>query len=100
MFAVQDEITSAVVAAIHPAVADAELRRISSQPTGELGSMGGLPAWYVASRKGQCRPDHPSTAVFPTITQDASFTSPYAAMATAYALQTVAFAARTIQSRH
>ena len=38
VFAVQDEITMAVVAAIVPAVADADLRRILRKPTESLGA--------------------------------------------------------------
>ena len=52
VFAVQDEITAAVVMAILPAVADAELRRVLRKPPENLGAVGGLSARLVAHREG------------------------------------------------
>jgi adenylate cyclase len=53
IFAVQDDITAAVVTWVQPAVADAELRRILRRAPRAPRHLGGLPAWSVASRKDQ-----------------------------------------------
>ena len=56
VFAVQDEITAAVVTAIGPAVADAEFRRALRKAAGEPQRMGSVFARPVALRtKNRCR---------------------------------------------
>ena len=56
VFAVQDEITTAVTTAIHPAVADAELRRVLAQAAREPRCMGGVSARPLACVKVPMRP--------------------------------------------
>jgi adenylate cyclase len=98
VFAVQDEITAAVVAAILPAVADAEQRRALRKPPESLG------AWEAHQRgmwhfgKASAEQITRAQGFFQrAITLDPSFTSPYAFMATAYALQAAAFASRSLE---
>jgi adenylate cyclase len=82
VFAVQDEITAAVVAAIQPAVADAELRRILRKPPENLG------AWEAYQRglwhAGKLNPDNNLEArqyFERTIALDPTFAPAYAAIA-------------------
>ena len=85
VFAVQDEITTAVVAAILPAVADAEQRRTLRKPPESLG------AWE-AYQRGQWHYEHRTEADNEAAKQffqraiaiDANFSPPYVALARAY----------------
>jgi adenylate cyclase len=82
VFAVQDEITAAVVAAILPAVADAEQRRALRKPPESLGAweayQRGL--WHMARANPT---DNKKARDFfqQAITLDETFASPYAATA-------------------
>jgi adenylate cyclase len=82
VFAVQDEITTAVVTAILPAVADAELRRVLRKPPESLGAweayQRGL--WHIAQAS---REDNERAQQFlqRAVSLDASFAPAYVAMA-------------------
>jgi adenylate cyclase len=85
VFAVQDEITTAVVTAIQPAVADAEFRRALRKPPESLD------AWETYLRgqwhEGQSTAaDNEQAKEFfrRAIALDATFAAPYAALAQAY----------------
>ena len=85
VFAVQDEITTAVVTAIQPAVADAEFRRALRKPRESLN------AWEAYSRgqwhEGQnTEVDNERAKEFfqRAIALDPTFAAPYAALARAY----------------
>ena len=54
VFAVQDEITTAVVTAIQPAVADAEMQRRSAKAARESRRLGSVPARPMAREQGAC----------------------------------------------
>jgi adenylate cyclase len=85
VFAVQDEITTAVVTAIQPAVGDAEFRRVLRKPPDSLN------AWEAYLRvqwhQGQSTAaDNERAKEFfqRAIGLDATFAAPYAALAQAY----------------
>jgi adenylate cyclase len=97
LFAVQDEITTAVVTAIIPAVADAELRRVLRKPPESLG------AWEAYQRglwhlwKGSAEEGNRALGLFEqAIKLDAFFAPAYSAMATAYAFEGAAYATRPL----
>jgi adenylate cyclase len=97
VFAVQDEITTAVVTAIIPAVADAELRRLLRKPPESLG------AWEAYSRGqwhlGQTTAaDHERAEHFfhQAITMDANFSAPYVGLARACLDDAVTFGTRSL----
>jgi adenylate cyclase len=98
VFAVQDEITAAIVAAIHPAVADAELRRMLRKPPENLGAweayQRGL--WHVgkASRADIARA---MTFFQRAIELDAGFAPAYTGLASAYTAEGAIHAARPLQ---
>jgi adenylate cyclase len=85
VFAVQDEITTAIVKAIAPAVADAELRRILRRPPRSLG------AWEAYQRglwhlgKGNTADKAQASEFLQRATElDASFAPAYSALGLAY----------------
>jgi len=98
VFAVQDEITSAIVTAVCPALADAEFRRTLRKPLESLG------AWEAYQRgrwhMGRANPaDNAKAKDFfqRAITLDAMFSPAYAAMAMTYMHEGLAFATLPLQ---
>jgi adenylate cyclase len=98
VFAVQDEITSAVVTAIVPAVADAELRRILRKPPEGLG------AWEAYQRglwhlgKGNAAENEKAREFFERATSlDPSFAPAYTALGVVFIQEGVVFATRSLQ---
>ena len=98
VFAVQDEITLAVVTAIHPAVSDAEFRRAMRKPPESLG------AWELYQRGlwhiGKANPtdnDQAKDFFQRAITLDATFAPAYAAMAMMYMHAGLVFATISLQ---
>jgi adenylate cyclase len=97
VFAVQDEITTAVVTSIVPAVAEAELRRVLRKPPDGLG------AWEAYQRglwhfgKGNAT-DNKLAAEFhrQATILDASFTQAYTAMGLVLIYEGVVFATRPL----
>jgi hypothetical protein len=98
VFAVQDEITTAVVAAIVPVVADAELRRALRKPPESLGAweayQRGL--WHFAKAN---REDNEQAQQFlqRAVSLDASFAPAYVGMAMTLHWEGFAFATRPMQ---
>jgi adenylate cyclase len=97
IFAVQDEITSAVVTAIVPAVADAEVQRILRKPPENLG------AWEAYQRGlwhlGKSNAANNMQAIEflkRAIELDASFVPAYSALGLASIYQAGAFRTRTV----
>jgi adenylate cyclase len=95
VFAVQDEITSAVVTAIIPAVADAEIRRALRKAPEHLG------AWEAHQRglwhmgRANLADNEQARRFFQqAITLDEAFAPPYAAMATTIYVETLRHAVR------
>jgi adenylate cyclase len=86
VFAVQDDITTAVVMAIVPAVADAELRRVLRRPPESLGAweayQRGL--WHLSRSSAD---DNAKAQIFleRAIASDAAFTSAHVALARVFA---------------
>jgi adenylate cyclase len=97
VFAVQDEITSAVTTAIHPAVADAELRRALRKPPENLGAweayQHGL--WHV-SKYNAADNEQAIEYFHRAIARDESFAPAYVALATAYHESGQSFAVRPL----
>jgi adenylate cyclase len=94
VFAVQDEITTAVVTAIQPAVADAEVRRMLRKPPDNLGAweayQRGL--WHVG--KSSLQDTQKSKALFQrAITLDAAFAPACTALAYAFVVEGAVYAA-------
>jgi adenylate cyclase len=98
VFAVQDEITSAIVTAIRPAVADAEFHRVLRKPPESLGAweayQRGL--WHyekrtVADRERGKQFFHRAIAI------DANFSAPHVALARAYIDDCGAFGTRAAE---
>jgi adenylate cyclase len=85
VFAVQDEITTAVVTAIQPAVADAEFRRVLRKPPESLNAWEAylLGQWHNGQHT---EVDNERAKEFfqRAISLDATFAAPYAALAQAY----------------
>ena len=85
MFAVQDEITSAVVTAIVPAVTEAELGRILRKPPGSLGAWEAFQRglWHFAKTNAT---DNEQAQKFleRAIELDSSFAPAYSALGLAY----------------
>ena len=85
MFAIQDEITTAVVTAIHPAIADAELRRVLRKPPENLGAWDAYQRglWHLAKNNS---PDNEQAIDFfqRAIARDVTFTSAYVSLVAAY----------------
>jgi adenylate cyclase len=97
VFAVQDEITTAVTTAIHPAVADAELRRVLRKPPESLGAweahQHGL--WHV-SKYNAADNEQAIEYFHRAIARDESFAPAYVALATAYHESGQSFALRPL----
>lgn len=85
VFAVQDEITTAVTTAIHPAVADAELRRVLRKPPENLGAweayQRGL--WHM-SKYSAADNERAIEFFHRAIAQDESFVSAYVPLVAGY----------------
>jgi adenylate cyclase len=85
VFAVQDEITAAVVAAIHPAVADAEQRRALRRPPESLGAwqayQRGL--WHMSKFSG-ADSERATQFLEQAISLDPTFAAAYSNLALAY----------------
>ena len=98
VFAVQDEITAAVVRAILPAVADTELRRALRKPPENLGAweayQRGL--WHLGKTNAT---DNELARQFleRAVALDASFASAYVALSVTYHVQGAILAARPLQ---
>jgi adenylate cyclase len=97
LFAVQDEITAAVATAIHPAIADAEVRRVLRKPPESLG------AWEVYQRglwhlaKYNAADNERAIEFFRrAIAQDETFVAAYCRLASAYCESGVAYATRPL----
>jgi TolB-like protein len=103
VFAVQDEITSAVITAIIPAVADAELGRILRKPPESLGAwesyQRGL--WHVA-RANLSDSEQANELFRRAIALDATFASAYAALASSFLDDAATYATRSLEeaSKH
>jgi adenylate cyclase len=97
VFAVQDEIATAVTIAIHPAVADAELRRVLRKPPESLGAweahQHGL--WHV-SKYNAADNEQAIEYFHRAIARDESFAPAYVALATAYHESGQSFAVRPL----
>jgi adenylate cyclase len=97
VFAVQDEITTAVTTAIHPAVADAELRRVLRKPPENLGAweahQHGL--WHM-SKYNAADNEQAIEYFHRAIARDESFAPAYVALATAYHESGQSFALRPL----
>jgi adenylate cyclase len=96
-FAVQDEITAAVVTAIVPAVADAELRRVLRKPPESLDAweayQRGL--WHLG-RANLADNDKAKKFLEQAIALDGAFAPPYAAMATTLYVEELRYAVRPV----
>jgi adenylate cyclase len=85
VFAVQDEITTAVVTAIQPAVADAELRRALRRPPESLNAWEAyLRGQWHHGQHTEADNDRAKEFLQRAIALDANFAAPYAALAQAY----------------
>jgi adenylate cyclase len=85
VFAVQDEITLAVVAAIQPAVADAEQRRALRKPPESLDAWAAYMRGLWHEGQGSTESHEQAKRFFQrAIELDAAFAPPYAALAYAY----------------
>ncbi len=85
VFAVQDEITAAVVAAIHPAVADAEQRRALRRPPESLGAWQGYQRglWHMSKFSG-ADSERATRFLEQAISLDPTFAAVYSNLALAY----------------
>ncbi len=98
LFAVQDCITTAVTAAIQPAINDAELRRVLRKPPESLGAwelyQRGL--WHMAKHNAA---DNERAIDFfhRAITQDETFVAPYLQLAFAYRESGQAYMTRSLE---
>jgi tetratricopeptide (TPR) repeat protein len=97
LFAVQDEITTAIATAIHPAVADAELRRVLHKPPESLGAweayQRGL--WHMA--KSNAADNEQAIALFQgAIAQSETFVAAYVSLAFAYCESGQSYAMRSL----
>jgi adenylate cyclase len=95
IFDVQDEITTAVVTAIHPAIADAELRRVLRKPPENLGAWDAYQKglWHLA--KINARDNEQAIEFFHrAIALDVTFTSAYVSLGGAYLDSGLAFTVR------
>lgn len=98
VFAVQDEITNAIVTAVRPAVADAEFQRALRKPPDDLG------AWEAYLR-GQWHygqktvADHERAKQFfqRAVAIDAKFSAPYVALARTYLDDCASFGTRSVE---
>ena len=103
VFAVQDEITSAVVTAIVPAVADAELGRILRKPPESLGAwesyQRGL--WHMA-RANLSDSEQANELFRRAIAHDATFAPAYAALAISFLDDAATYATHSLEeaSKH
>jgi adenylate cyclase len=99
VFAVQDEITSAIVTAIQPAVADVEVRRALRQPPERLGAWEAYlrGQWHYGLRTVA---DHESAKQFfqRAIAIDADFLAPYVALARAYLDDAASFGTQSLET--
>ncbi len=98
VFAVQDEITNAIVTAIRPAVADAEFQRALRKPPESLGALEAYlrGQWHY----GQKTPaDHERAKQFfqRAAAIDANFSPPCVALARAYLDDAAAFGTRSLE---
>jgi adenylate cyclase len=97
IFAVQDEITTAVTTAIHPAVADAELRRVIRKPPENLGAweayQRGL--WHM-SKYSAADNERAIEFFHRAIALDEGFASAYVPLVTAYYESGQTFASRPL----
>ena len=86
VFAVQDEITTAVVTAIQPAVADAELRRALRKAPGNLGAWEAYQRGLLHLGRFTAATDNERAREFfrDSITLDATFASAYAGLSLTY----------------
>jgi adenylate cyclase len=95
IFDLQDAITSAVVTAINPAIADAELRRALRKPPENLGAWDAYQRglWHLA--KNSPSDNERAIAFFHrAITGDATFTSAYVLLVQAYLDSGITFTVR------
>jgi adenylate cyclase len=98
VFAVQDEITAAIVTAIQPAVADVESKRALRKPPESLGAweayQRGL--WHWGKRTAA---DHEQAKQFfqRAIAIDAGFSAPYVALAQAFLDDAADFGSRSVE---
>jgi adenylate cyclase len=97
LFAVQDCITKAVATAIHPAIADAELRRVMRRPPESLGAwelyQRGL--WHLAKHNGADN-ERAIELFHCAIAQDETFVAAYCRLASAYRESAVSYARRAL----
>ena len=98
VFAIQDEITDAIVTAIRPAVADAEFRRALRKPPESLGAWETYlrGQWHCGQRTAA---DHERAKQFfqRAVAIDATFPAPYVALAHAYLDDCGAFGSRSVE---
>jgi len=85
IFAVQDEITRTVVSAIHPALAEAELRRVLRKPPESLDAWDNYQRglWYMG-KYSAADSERAIVQFLRAIEQDPSFVPPYTALVLAY----------------
>ena len=93
VFAVQDEITMAVVTAIQPAVADAELQRALRKAPGNLGAweayQRGL--WHLGRFTAGTDNDRARESFRHSITLDPAFASPYSGLSLTYIREVLSY---------
>jgi adenylate cyclase len=98
VFAIQDEITDAIVTAIRPAVADAEFRRALRKPPESLDAWETYlrGQWHYGQRTAA---DHErAKQLFQrAVANDATFSAPYVALAHAYLDDCGAFGTRSVE---
>ena len=98
VFAIQDEITDAIVTAIRPAVADAEFRRALRKPPESLGAWETYlrGQWHYGQRTAA---DHERAKQFfqRAVAIDATFPAPYVALAHTYLDDCGAFGTRSVE---
>jgi adenylate cyclase len=95
IFDLQDAITTAVVTAINPAIADAELRRVLRKPPENLGAWDAYQRglWHLA--KNNASDNEKAIAFFHrAITDDITFISPYVSLVSAYLDSALTFTVR------
>jgi adenylate cyclase len=96
VFAVQDEITNAIVMAIRPAVADAEFQRALRKPPESLGAWETYVRgqWYYGQKTAA---DHEHAKQFfqTSVEIDPNFSPPYVALARAYLDDAAGYSTRT-----
>jgi adenylate cyclase len=98
VFAVQDEITIAVVTSIKPAIANAELRRALRKPPESLSAWEACQRGFWHFGKSNATDNERAREYFKNaVSLDASFAPAYSAIALTYVLEGMSYAKRPMQ---